>query len=97
MAKVKDKASVLSEYLLLFPENFHERYICNVERINSLKLSSVINLCLWLEISLSQRKFNDYQGLKTATEGYRIPKWRLPSKKIRTHDAHDKRSINLSP
>ena len=44
MAKVSDKANVLSDHLFLFLEKCYERCILNVERIKSLKLCLIGNL-----------------------------------------------------
>ena len=43
MAKVKDKASIPFEHLLIFLENCREGHIKNFERLNSLKLYSIGN------------------------------------------------------
>ena len=45
VAKVRDKARMLSDHVLIFLENYHERGIKNIKRINSMKLYSIGNSC----------------------------------------------------
>ena len=82
MAKVIDRASMVSDQLLLFLENCRERYIKNVERINSQELDSIRNSCCGPELSSRQQKLNDCLGLKKVTEACTIIRWRLQGKKF---------------
>ena len=55
IATVRDKASVLSDHLLLFLEICRDRYIKNVKTMNS-KLDSIRNACRWSETWVNKTK-----------------------------------------
>ena len=43
MIEWRDKASLISDYFSLFVENSCDRFIANIERIDSLELYSIEN------------------------------------------------------
>ena len=59
-AKVRDKASTLSDHLLLFLENYRMKPSKSAKGINNLKFYSIGNLFWGSELILSKKKIDDY-------------------------------------
>ena len=68
MTKVRDIADSLSDHLLSFLENCHERHIYNVKRINDLEIYSIVKIMLVIGAKLKSTKI---QLLLRAREGGR--------------------------
>ena len=53
-----------------------------IEKLNELELYSIGNSCSRLELSFSQHRYDDNEGLVEAIERCPTTKWRLPGNKF---------------